>query len=135
MTRNELNEPYRLQREIERDRERLKEMESRAASCGGGFSAAPARSGKSDKVANGAIDIDSLKDQIKAKIAERDMVIARLWAEIDGIADSQSREILKLRHLDCLSFRQIAQRLCKSEDSVRQRHHRIVERLEKVNNM
>lgn len=134
MTRSELNEPYRLQREIDRDRERLKELESRAASCGGGFSAASARSGKSDKVANCAIDIDAMKDRIRAKIAERDLVIAGLWTQIDRIADSQTREILKLRHLDCLSFRQIAQRLCKSEDSVRQRHHRIIERLEKVNN-
>lgn len=131
MKRKELNEPYRLQREIQRDRDRLREMEARATSCGAALNGIASGSDISDKVGCGAVEIAMLRGQIADKIATRDRVICMLWERIETIDDGLTRDILKMRHLDCLSFKQIAAKLGgnNTEDGVKKRYYRIMKKI------
>lgn len=131
MTRKELNEPYRLQREIKRDQERLREIEERAKSCGAPLSGLPPGGRVSDKVGNGAMDIVAMKKQISEKITEKDKVSIILWNQIEMIGDSITRDILKMRHLDFLSFKQIAAKLGgnNTEEGVKMRYYRAMKNI------
>lgn len=108
MTMKELSQLHWLNLEIDRDKQRLAELEARATSPGGpNMSGMPGGGGAGSSVEGDAIAIIELKEQIRGKLtramAERD----RITAYLDGVDDAQLRLIMHLRFVDGLSWGQV----------------------------
>lgn len=125
MTSKELSQLYWLNREIEREQERLAELEAAATSTTAAVSGLPPTGVTADKTAL-AVEIACLRQIIAAKlqlaIAERN----RLEAYIGSIEDSLVRQIMIARHINGLSWRQVAFAIGggNTENGVRQTYHR-----------
>lgn len=95
----DLHQLQNLDREIQRDRERLRRLET-----GDRWEAA------------------GLREQIEAGIRRRMGLRARLVAYIDAIPDSVTRDIFKLKYLDGRTWRQIAAEMHLSAEACKKRH-------------
>lgn len=131
MTRKELSQLYYLQKEIRSDEQRLVDLETAATSITANLSGMPGGGRRSDKTAIAA-EIADLKAIIQAK---RDMCVARynqIMRYVAGIDDSMMRQIITLRNLDMLTWRQIAQKIGggNTEDGVRMAYNRFVDKFE-----
>lgn len=82
-------------------------------------------------------DFDALRarcDNLTSKIAKRKLAYCaayeRVMGWIDGIPDSQSRQILLMRYLSCMEWPQIATQMGSevSPDALRMRHDRILKK-------
>ena len=93
MTIKELSKLYYLNREIERDKRRLAELETGAQSCTAKITGMPYGSGVSDKIGNYAADIADLRGIIDANISRCWCELNRLNRYIAGIDDSLTRQI------------------------------------------
>ena len=108
MTIKELSQLYYLNREIERDKRRLAELETGAQSCTANITGMPHGSGLSDKIGNYAAEIADLRGIIDANISRCWYDLNRLKRYITGIDDSLTRQILTLRFVNGLSWVQVA---------------------------
>lgn len=129
MTRKELSQLYYLQREIAGDEQRLVDLEAAATSITANVSGMPSGGRRSDKTAIAA-EIADLKAIIQAK---REMCIAhynQIMRYVANIDDSMIRQIVTLRNLDMLTWRQIAQKIGggNTEDGVRKAYARYVDK-------
>lgn len=109
MTLKELSQLYWLNREIEQDRERLRELESRAYSVGAAKAgSSPQSSETSRKAERYALELAGIRETIRAKqercLDER----RRLETYIAGIDDSMIRQIYTLRFISGLPWAQVA---------------------------
>jgi len=126
MTLKELSQLYYLNREIEKDKERLADLRSRAAGFSpSSLSGPPHGNGSGSKIERIIEDIVDLEAIILAKqeacIHERN----RLEHWIADIDDSLLRMIFALRFVDCLSWRQVAFHIGNNtEDSVKKACYR-----------
>lgn len=125
MTKKELSQLYWLNREIEKDKVRLAELEAAATDTSVKISGLPHVSGISDKTAIAA-EIADIRAIIKAKT---DMSVAeynRLNRYIAGVDDSLIRQILILRYVNGLGWQQVAAAIGggNTEDGVRKAHDR-----------
>ena len=101
MTMKELSQLHWLNVEIDRDKQRLAELEARAASPGGpNMSGMPGGGGAGSNVEIAALEIVELKASIEAKIIRCATERARLIGYIDAVPDSRMREIMYLRFVD-----------------------------------
>lgn len=130
MTRKDLSQLYYLQKEIRSDEQRLIALETRATNITANLSGMPSGGRLSDKTAIGA-EIADLKLIIQAK---RDMCVAhynQIMRYVAGIDDSMMRQIITLRNLDMLTWKQIAQRIGggNTEDGLRMAYKRFVEHM------
>ncbi len=111
MTIKELSQLYHLNREIEMDRLRLRNLEARAQPGAQVITGMPHVQGTKDKVGECAAEIADLRGIIEAKhqqcLYERD----RLERYISGIDDSLTRQIFTYRFVDGLTWRQVADRI------------------------
>lgn len=111
MTLKELSQLYYLNREIEMDQRRLRELEAMAQPGGQRLTGMPHTPGVTDKVAFYAAELADLRGVIEAKhkrcILERD----RLERYISEIPDSTTRQIFKLRFVDGFGYDKIALQL------------------------
>lgn len=108
MTMKELFQPHWLNLEIDRDKQRLAELEARATSPGGpNMSGMPGGGGAGSSVESDAIAIIELKEQIRGKLARAMAERDRITAYIDGVDDAQLRLIMHLRFVDGLSWAQV----------------------------
>lgn len=108
MTIKELSQLYYLNREIERDKRRLVELETAAQSCTVKITGMPHATGVSDKIGNMATEIAELKTLIELNIRKCGVELNRLNRYIYSIDDSLTRQVLTLRFVNGLPWQQVA---------------------------
>lgn len=131
MTRKELSQLYYLQKEIRSDEQRLIDLEAAATNITANLGGMPSGGRLSDKTAIAA-EIADLKTIVQAK---REMCVAcynQIMRYIASIDDSLIRQIITLRNLDMLTWRQIAQKIGggNTEDGLRMAYKRFVEKID-----
>ena len=122
MTKRELSQLYWLNREIEMDMTRLKELEEMAsAPMAVNMDGMPHGSGPGDALARVVAEIVDLKAIIAAKQQQCIHERSRLERYIADIPDSLTRQIFTLRFINGLSWNQVAQHIGggNTQDSVR----------------
>ena len=129
MTKKELSQLYWLRQEIQRNKERLAQLEDAATNTAAKISGLPGCGGLSDKTALAA-EIADLKAIIEAQQVQAIAEEARLTRYIDGVADSFMRQILKMRHIELYSWQEIASKIGgnNTEDGVRKAHDRFLKK-------
>lgn len=127
MTRKELSQVYYLNREIEQDMQRLHELEAAATNTNSKITGMPHACGISDKTSI-AIEIAYLRGVTEAKIKQMYYEYNRLIDYINSIDDSLTRQILTLRHVNGLTWNQVAESIGggNNENSVKQTYHRYI---------
>lgn len=129
MTKKELSQLYYLNREIEQEKQRLRELEAAATSITPRITGLPHLSGKSDKTAIAA-EIADCKAVIEAKINLSIVEYNRLNRYIAGINDSLIRQILSYRYVNGLTWAAVAHCIGgnNTADSVRKLLDRFLEK-------
>lgn len=128
MTMKELSQLHWLNVEIDRDKQRLAELEARAASPGGpNMSGMPGGGGAGSSVESAALEIVELKASIEAKIIRCATERARLIGYIDAVPDSRMREIMYLRFVDGLPWAQVGASMGYTSDGVRKACKRYID--------
>ncbi|MDO9565232.1 MAG: hypothetical protein Q7J15_00580 [Candidatus Desulfaltia sp.] len=108
MNKKELSQLYYLNREIEEQQRRLEELECLATSCTSRITGMPRTPGVADKLAKYVAEIVDLRGLIDLNIKKCFYELNRLNRYINSVEDSQMRMILSLRHINGLSWLQIA---------------------------
>ena len=108
MTLKELSQLYYLNREIEMDQQRLRELEIKALPGAQVLTGMPHGSGVSDVVGRYAAEIADLRGIIEAKHQQCLYERSRLERYIAGIDDSLLRQIFTYRFVNGLPWLQVA---------------------------
>lgn len=109
MTLKELSQLYWLNREVERDMERLDRLRAEAYSIGAApMDAMPHDSEPSRVTEVRALTVAALEEMVTEKLVRIQEERRRLMEYINGIEDSLTREIYTLRFVDGLSWQQVA---------------------------
>lgn len=109
MTLKELSQLYYLNREIERDQQRLEELRARASAPGSSnYDSMPKNSGFENRLDRYIAEIVDLEAIIQAKITQCLHERNRLERYISEIPDSLTRQIFQLRFINGLTWVQIA---------------------------
>ncbi len=108
MTEEELKRLYWLGEEIKQIDKELKKLENMSLTKSPIITGLPFGNDKSDIVANYSCDIEDLKAELKEK--RRKYIDDAIGVEkfIDNIKDSEIRQIFRFRHIDGLSWDDIA---------------------------
>ena len=123
MTKNELYQLYYLNKEIERQRKKLEELESAVYKTTPHITGMPTGTSVVDKVGTYAAEIADLKTLISANIQRCWQERNRLERYIQKIEDSQLRQIFTLRYVDRLSWQRIAFEIGEYDESYPRRKH------------
>lgn len=130
MTLKELSQLYYLNREIERDQERLEKLRARASAPGApnydGMPKSPSFENRLERYIAEIVDLEAI---IPAKITQCLHERARLERYIAEIPDSLTRQIFQLRFINGLTWVQIAFSVGggNTEEGVRKRVYRYLE--------
>ena len=108
MTLKELSQLYYLNREIEMDQRRLRELEAKALPGAQVITGMPHGTGVVDKVGEYAAEIADLRGIIGAKHQQCLYERSRLERYIAGIDDSLLRQIFTYRFINGLPWHQVA---------------------------
>ena len=130
MTVKELSQLYYLNREIEREQLRIRELEDAATNTAAKpITTSPCAGGISDSTAVIAQVVDC-EVIIKAKQQVAAVEYKRLLEYIEGINDSLVRQIIALRFIDGLKWRQVAEHVGgnNTEDSVKKACYRYIKK-------
>ena len=111
MTIRDLSQLYYLNLEIEKQKQRLLELESDAFNISPQLTGMPSGSNANDKVGTYAAEIADLKELISLNIQKCWYERNRLERYIQKIDDSQIRQIMTLRFVDGLRWEQVADEL------------------------
>ena len=130
MTLKELSQLYYLNREIERDKRRLQELEVKALPGAQVITGMPHAPGVTDKVGEYAAEIADLRGIIEAKHQQCLYERSRLERYISSIDDSLLRQIFTYRFINGLPWRQVAACIGggNTEDGCRKAVQRYLER-------
>lgn len=133
MTVKDLSQLYYLNREIEQDKRRLAELETAATSSSAKITGLPHVQSLGDKTAIAA-EIADCRAVIEAKNKLCIIEYNRLMRYVNGIDDSQMRQIISLRHINGLSWRQVAMSVGggNTEGGVRLAYKRFLDRRENL---
>ena len=110
MTVKELSQLYHLNKEIEAELERLRELEEAATSTTPKITGLPHVAGIADKTAIAA-QIADARDVIEAKNKLAVVEYNRLLRYIARVDDSLVRQVLSLRFVSGLSWAEVARRI------------------------
>lgn len=130
MTLKELSQLYYLNREIERDQERLEELRAKASAPGApnydGMPKSPSFENRLERYIAEIVDLEAI---IQAKITQCLHERNRLERYIAEIPDSLTRQIFQLRFINGLTWLQIAFSVGggNTEEGVRKRVYRYLE--------
>lgn len=108
MTLKELSQLYYLNREIEMDQRRLRELEAKALPGAQVITGMPHGTGVVDKVGEYVAEIADLRGIIEAKHQQCLYERSRLERYITGIDDSFLRQVFTYRFISGLPWRQVA---------------------------
>ena len=130
MTNHELSQLYYLNREITEQQRRLAELESLSTTFTSRVTGLPSTRTLADKVADYAIEMAELRTLIDLNLKKCFYELNRLTRYINAVDDSLMRQILSLRHINGLSWVQIAFSLGggNTADGVRMAHKRFLEK-------
>ena len=130
MTLKELSQLYYLNREIEMDQRRLRELEARALPGAQVITGMPHGTGVADIVGRYAAEIADLRGIIEAKHQQCLYERSRLERYIAGIDDSLLRQIFTYRFVNGLPWLQVAACIGgnNTADSVRVACNRYIEK-------
>lgn len=137
LTKEELSQIYYLNREIIMWQKELSKLESKSLIKGQDFTGMPIVSGISDKTANAAIEKAEIQAIIQGKLTEIQVQRKRIMEYINSIDDSLSRQIIYLRNVSCMKWREVADTIGgnNTEDSVKQAYKRFFEKQSKLSHM
>lgn len=107
MNKNELSQLYYLNREMEEQQRRLRELEELATSCTAKITGMPHGTGVADKIGKYAAEIADLRGLLDLNLKKCFYELNRLNRYIASIEDSQMRMILSLRYINGLHWKQI----------------------------
>ena len=124
MTKTELKQIYHLNREIRMWQRELSRLREKSPIGSPDLSGEPHGSGISDKVGDMATTIADIELIIQGKLAEIQVQRKKVMDYIDGVEDSQMRQIITLRHVNCMKWNEIADEVGGNEDSVRKAYCR-----------
>lgn len=128
MTIKELSQLYWLNQEIEKDKRRLEELESKATDTSVTITGLPHVDGTSDKTAIAA-EIADVRNIIEAKIKLSVAEYNRLNRYINSIDDSFIRQIIALRFINGLTWQGVADHIGgNTEDSVKKACYRYLKK-------
>jgi len=111
LTIKELSQLYFLNLEIEKQKQRLAELEADAFNITPQLTGMPSGTCVNDKVGMYAAEIADLKELISLNIQKCWYERNRLERYIQGIDDSQIRQILTLRFVEGLKWEEVADEL------------------------
>ena len=123
MTKKELSQLYWLNREIEEEKRKLRELEAAATSNAATITGLPHVSGAHDKIGDMAILIAEQRDLIDLKVRQSVIEYNRLNRYIAGVEDAQMRMILSLRYVNGMSWQQVAFAIGENDESYPRRKH------------
>jgi len=123
MNKKELSQLYYLNREIEEQQRRIRELESLATSCTSYITGMPKITGISDKVAKYAAEIADLKELLDLNLKKCFYELKRLNRFIESVEESQMRMILSLRYINGLTWQQIAFSIGEYDEQYPRRKH------------
>jgi hypothetical protein len=131
VTIKDLSQLYYLNREIERDKRRLAELENAAQSCTAKITGMPHGSGTGDKIGLYAAEIADLRGIIELNLQKCWYELNRLNRYISSIDDSLTRQIFTLRFVNGLPWQQVAYSVGgnNTADSVKKICYRYLSRL------
>lgn len=124
MTREELKQIYYINKEIKMWQRELDRLQCKSLIGGQSLDGMPKGSGMSDKVADLAIEKEEIREIINGKLAEIQVQRKRIMNYINGVDDSLLRQIMFLRNVSCMTWRQIANELGSTENCVKQIYSR-----------
>lgn len=128
VTKHELSQVYYLNSEIEMLRKELADLETRSIK-GQQLTGMPSgKNGTGDPVGDRAAKIADLKHLIEINLDKLMIQRKRITEYIISIDDSMIRQILYLRYISCLTWRQVAAYMGRvdAEDSIRKMHDRFL---------
>lgn len=109
MTKRELSQYYYLQREIERQQDKIREYEATAQAQSPALSGMPGRAGAiSDKVGRYGAEIADLQALVELNTRKCWFLLAQIHRYINDIPDSLTRQIFRLRYAECKTWQQVA---------------------------
>lgn len=123
MTKKELSQLYWLNREIEEEKRKLRELEAASTSGTAKITGLPHVSGAHDKIGDMAILIAEQRDLIDLKVRQSVIEYNRLNRHIAGVEDAQMRMILSLRYVNGLSWQQVAFAIGETDEQYPRRKH------------
>lgn len=113
MTKRELEQLTLLNKEIGRDLERLHELHAVLTGCASSISGLPHIGVLRDRDRTGQFvsTIELLQDTIVERVLDSVTLYIQINAFINSIDDPMIRQIIALRYLDGLSWRQVSQKI------------------------
>ncbi len=129
MTVKDLSQLFYINREIEQDRKRLVLLESRATSTTPVYGCFPSSGHNADcKVEKYASEAADVRTMISKRMELYWLERKRLETYIDGIKDSHTRQIFRLRFCDLKTWNQVADEIGgdNTEDSVKKAAYRYI---------
>jgi len=108
MTVKQLSQVYHLRAEIEEDRRRIRDIESRLLPGSPPLSGMPHGSGVKDKIGEGVPQLADLRSELQMNEVKCALGEKALLVYINRAEDSFIRRILKLRFYDGLSWEAVA---------------------------
>ncbi len=129
MTKKELGQIYSINREIQMWEKELESIHCKSLMIGQKITGMPRNStGTSDKVGDMAATIVDIEDIIRGKLVEIQLQKKRIMEFISMIEDSQIRQIVFLRNISCMSWKDIAKEVGgnNTADSVRKMYDRFL---------
>lgn len=126
MTNKELSRLCFLSTEISNLESRLEQLRVAAANCTSKLSGSPRASGAGNKIEKFAIKIAEQEQILAARQAEYD----KLSQYIQSIEDSRMRQIMIYRHIDGLTWPQVASKIGggNTANGVRMSHERFLQK-------
>jgi hypothetical protein len=129
MTKEELNQIYYLEKEIEMWRKALNRLQSRSLLPSQEITGMPFGTGTSDKVGNHAVTEVDIIDKIEALQKKAIEEQYKVLNYIQTIDDSLMKQIIYHRHVLCMKWNEVAKALesSNSPDNLRMMHDRFLE--------
>lgn len=109
MTLQELSRYYRLQVQLEEDKEVLASLRGKAAPASPSLSGMPHAPGVGDKVGDLAVEIADLEKSICRQEQQAEAEKHQLLELINTIDDSWIRTLFRLRFVRCLTWAEVAE--------------------------
>lgn len=127
MTRPDLSRLHILNRELEVDQERLASLKDAAQRVTPQLTGVPGGGGDGDKVGRLVGEITDLEREIAAKLVLIQEERRRICGYIVTIEDPELRQVLYLRYVSGLSWREMAAALGGEESKYRKKHRNFME--------
>lgn len=136
MTKNELSQLYWLNKETAQLQKDLAELRQKGVSISPVLTGMPKGNGKQDKIGDYVSEIMILEETIKLNLQKIYYERNRLERYIADIPDSETRLIMRLRHINGMTFIQIANEIGikgrDRESTVRKKYNRYFEKVSEI---